>query len=59
MIHHRFLRSRSSDPRAAIHRRIPKKVRRMTTSIYLIAGIVAGLLLTYLVVALLKPEWFA
>jgi K+-transporting ATPase KdpF subunit len=28
-------------------------------SIYLIGGIIAGLLLVYLVLALLKPEWFS
>ena len=31
----------------------------MGTVIYLIGGIVAALLLAYLTVALLKPEWFA
>jgi K+-transporting ATPase KdpF subunit len=31
----------------------------METAVYAAAGIVAGLLLIYLVLALLKPEWFA
>jgi len=31
----------------------------METLIYLIGGIVAALLFVYLVLALLKPEWFA
>jgi K+-transporting ATPase KdpF subunit len=31
----------------------------METLIYLIGGIVAALLLVYLLLALLKPEWFA
>jgi K+-transporting ATPase KdpF subunit len=29
------------------------------TGIYLVSGVVAVLLLVYLAVALLKPEWFA
>ena len=31
----------------------------MGNAIYLAAGIVAALLLVYLTLALLKPEWFA
>jgi K+-transporting ATPase KdpF subunit len=31
----------------------------MGDAIYLAAGIVAALLLVYLMLALLKPEWFA
>jgi K+-transporting ATPase KdpF subunit len=31
----------------------------MGAGIYLVGGIVAVLLLAYLVLALLKPEWFA
>jgi K+-transporting ATPase KdpF subunit len=31
----------------------------MGSAIYLVAGIVAALLLVYLTLALLKPEWFA
>jgi K+-transporting ATPase KdpF subunit len=31
----------------------------MGSAIYLAAGIVAALLLVYLTLALLKPEWFA
>ena len=31
----------------------------MTVGIYLVGGVVAALLLAYLTVALLKPEWFA
>ncbi|MFZ1937095.1 MAG: K(+)-transporting ATPase subunit F [Thermoguttaceae bacterium] len=31
----------------------------MGTVVYLIGGIVAALLFAYLLVALLKPEWFA
>jgi K+-transporting ATPase KdpF subunit len=31
----------------------------MGSTIYLIGGLVAALLLVYLTVALLKPEWFA
>lgn len=31
----------------------------MENGVYLIGGIVAGLLFVYLVLALLKPEWFA
>ena len=31
----------------------------MGTLVYLIGGIVSALLLVYLVLALLKPEWFA
>ena len=29
------------------------------TEIYLIAGVIAALLLVYLAVALFKPEWFS
>jgi K+-transporting ATPase KdpF subunit len=31
----------------------------MAGGVYLIGGIVAALLLAYLLLALLKPEWFA
>jgi K+-transporting ATPase KdpF subunit len=31
----------------------------MTELIYLIGGVVAALLFVYLLLALLKPEWFA
>jgi K+-transporting ATPase KdpF subunit len=31
----------------------------MCTGIYLIGGVVSSLLMVYLVIALLKPEWFA
>ena len=31
----------------------------MEVGVYLIGGIVAALLFVYLVLALLKPEWFA
>jgi K+-transporting ATPase KdpF subunit len=31
----------------------------MGTFVYLIGGIVAALLFVYLLIALLKPEWFA
>ena len=31
----------------------------MTAGIYLVGGVVAALLLAYLTIALLKPEWFA
>jgi K+-transporting ATPase KdpF subunit len=31
----------------------------MTVGIYLVGGVVAALLLAYLTIALLKPEWFA
>jgi len=31
----------------------------MAGGVYLIGGIVAALLLVYLLLALLKPEWFA
>ena len=31
----------------------------MGNAVYLVAGIVAALLLVYLTLALLKPEWFA
>jgi len=31
----------------------------MGGTIYLVGGVLAGLLLVYLTIALLKPEWFA
>ncbi len=31
----------------------------MGGTIYLVGGVLAGLLLVYLAIALLKPEWFA
>ena len=31
----------------------------MGSAVYVAAGVVAALLLVYLVLALLKPEWFA
>jgi len=31
----------------------------MDVAVYLVAGVVAALLFGYLVVALMKPEWFA
>ncbi len=59
----RFVICRLDNPVPGVELRLHRAVRandggEVMSVLYIIAGIVAGLLFIYLVLALLKPEWF-